>query len=185
MARSNHNIATHGLSGKVGQFVFRQKDGRTFVSQTPRAQGPPSEAQLDLRSRFKQAVLYAKAAVADAAMKLFYASKAKNGRTAYNVAFGDFFKTPEIGDIDASAYNGATGSRITVPVSDDGKVVSVQVKIQRGDGTLVEEGDAILHANGLHWTFTATALNNSLPGSLVTITAFDLPGHSSFKQIIL
>ncbi|HEY0059412.1 MAG TPA: hypothetical protein VGB56_09760 [Flavisolibacter sp.] len=185
MARSNNNIATHGLSGKVGQLVFRQRNGRTFVSKVPRAQGPPSEAQLDLRSRFRQAVLYARTAVADAATKLFYTSRVKPWQTAYNVAFSDFFKTPQIGDIDASAYNGTAGSLITVPVTDDGKVVLVKVKIQKGDGTLVEEGDAVLQVNGLHWVFTAAAPNNSLPGSLITITAFDLPGHSSFKQIIL
>jgi hypothetical protein len=184
MAKSE-NILTHGLRGRVDGFVFRQRSGRTFVSKRPKGgSGPPSEAQLSMRSRFKDAVAYAKAAIADAATKLFYGSKAKPWQTAYNVAFGDFFNTPEIGGIDTSAYDGSTGSRITVPVTDDGKVVSVQVKIQKGDGTVVEEGDAVLR-DGLHWVFTATALNNSLPGSLVTITAFDLPGHSSFKQIIL
>jgi hypothetical protein len=185
MASSKNNIVTQGLSGRVDQLVFRQKSGKTIVSKRPGDYGPPSAAQLDVRSRFTQAVLYARAAVADAATKLFYASKAKPWQTAYNVAFSDFFKTPEIGGIDVSAYNGSIGSRITVPVTDNGKVVSVQIKIQKGDGALVEEGDATLHASGLHWVFTAAALNNSLPGSLITVTAFDLPGHSSFKQLIL
>ncbi len=185
MARSKNNIVTHGLSGRVDQVVFRQVSGQTIVTRKPRDYGPPSDAQLDMRSRFKEAVAYAKAAIADSATKLFYGSKAKPWQNAYNVAFSDFLKAPEIGKIDASAYDGSTGSRITVPVTDYGKVVSVKVKIQKGDGTLVEEGDAVLHANGLHWVFTATVLNNSLLGSLITITAFDLPGHSSFKQIIL
>lgn len=183
MAKSE-SILTHGLSGRVDGFVYRQISGRTFVSKVPKASGPPSDAQLSMRSRFKEAVAYAKAAIADAATKLFYGSKAKPWQNAYNVAFSDFLKTPEIGKIDVTAYDGSTGSRITVPVTDNGKVVSVKVKIQKADGSLVEEGDASL-VNGVHWVFTATALNNSLPGSLITITAFDLPGHSSFKQIIL
>lgn len=185
MAKSENNIVTHGLSGTVDQLVFRQKSGQTIVSRRPRDYGPPSEAQLNLRSRFKEAVLYAKTAIADAATKLLYGSKAKNGQTAYNVAFGDFFKTPEIGGIDTSAYNGFAGSRIMVPVTDEGKVVSVKLKIQKGDGSIVEEGEAVLHANGLHWVFTAAVSNNNLSGLLVTVTATDLPGHSSFKQIIL
>lgn len=185
MARSKNNIVTHGLSGRVDQLVFRQVSGQTIVTKTPRDYGPPSDAQLSMRSRFKEAVFYAKTAIKDAATKLFYGSKAKPWQTAYNVAFGDFLNMPEIGEIDTLAYSGFIGSSITVPVTDDGKVVLVKVKIQKGDGTLVEEGDAVLQSNGLDWVFTATALNNSLSGSLVTITAFDLPGHSSFKQIIL
>lgn len=185
MARSTNNIVTQGLSGTLDQLVFRQRSGQTFVSKRPRDYGPPSQAQLDLRSRFREAVLYAKAAIADAATRLFYASRAKEGRTAYNAAFSDYFKKPEIGGVDVSAYSGAAGSRITIPVTDEGKVVSVEVKIQKSDGTVVEEGKAFLHANGLHWVFTATAQNDSLSGSLITITASDLPGHSSFKQIIL
>jgi hypothetical protein len=182
MAKSTNNIVTHGLSGKVDLIVFRQLHGQTIVSKTPRSLGPPSDAQIEIRSRFKEAAMYAKAAIANAALKLFYNSKARGGQSAYNAAMGDFFKKPEIGEVDTSAYNGSIGSRIVVPVTDDGKVVSVKMTIQKGNGSLVEEGDATLHANGLHWEFTATTLNDSVSGSLLTITATDIPGNSSSKQ---
>lgn len=185
MAKSNNNIVTHGLSGRIDELVFRQRFGQTVVTRNPRVSREPSNAQLSLRSRFRQAAAYAKAAVSDAATKLFYGSKAKEGQSAYNVALADFFNTPEIGEIDTSAYNGSTGSRIMVPVTDGGKVVSVKVKIQKSDGTLIEEGAALQQSNGLYWMYYASALNNSLSGSIISVSATDLPNHSSLKQITI
>jgi hypothetical protein len=185
MARSKNNIVTQGLSGRVDQLVFRQRFGQTVVTRKHRPSGEPSDAQINLRSRFRQAAAYAKAAIADAATKLFYSSKAKAGQSAYNVALADFFNAPEIGEIDTSAYNGSIGSRITVPVTDGGKVVSVKVKIHKGDGTLVEEGSALQQSNGLYWMFIARSLNDGLSGSIITVSATDLPNHSSLKQITL
>lgn len=185
MAKSKNNIVTHGLSGRIDELVFRQRFGQTVVTTHHRSSRKPSDAQLNLRSRFRQAAAYAKAAVSDGATKLFYSLRAKEGQTAYNVALADFFSAPEIGEIDTSAYNGSIGSRITVPVTDDGKVVSVKVKIQKGDGSTIEEGEALLQSNGLYWMFIARALNNSLAGSIITVSATDLPNHSSLKQAIL
>ncbi len=185
MARSKNNIVTHGLSGRIDELVFRQRFGQTVVTRNPRVSREPTDAQLSLRSRFRQAAAYAKAAVSDASTKRFYGSMAREGQSAYNVALADFFNTPEIGEIDTSAYNGSIGSRITVPVTDGGKVVSVKVTIHKGDGTLVEEGDALLQSNGLYWMFIARALNNSLSGSIISVSATDLPNHSSLKQITI
>jgi hypothetical protein len=185
MARSKNNISTHGLSGKVDKFVFRHIRGRTFVCKAPRNYGPPSEAQLDHRARFRRAVLYAKAVIDDYEMKLFYSVKAKEGQSAFNAAFSNFFEKPDIGPIDISAYNGVIGGSIVVPVNDHGLVVSVKVKIHKSNGSLVEEGDAILQPDALHWVFTVTKLNDSLPGSFITVAAMNLPGNTMYKQIIL
>ena len=38
------------------------------------------------------------------------------------------------------------------------------VTIANADGSLVEEGDAVLQPNGLDWVYTATADNPSLEG---------------------
>jgi hypothetical protein len=185
MARSTNNIAVHGLSGLVDQFVFRQRFGRTVVCKKPRAYGPPTNAQLGNRSRFSEAARYARAAISDPESKLFYRSKAKPGQSAYNIAFGDFFHAPEIGSIDTSSYDGSAGSRIMVPVTDDCKVVSVRLRIQAADGRVVEEGEAVLQADGLHWVYTAVMQNDVFPGSIVSVSASDLPGNSSVKQVVL
>lgn len=185
MARSINNIATQGLSGQVGEFVFRQRFGKTFVMRKPRYSGKESPAQAGNRSRFKEAARYAKAAISNPELKLFYRSKAKPGQSGYNIAFRDFCHAPEIGSVDASPYDGSAGSRIMVPVTDDCKVVSVKVKIEAGDGRVVEEGDAMLQADGLHWVYTATVRNDAFAGSLVTVSATDLPGNLAVKQAFL
>ena len=178
-----NNIAASGLSGRVDQFVYRQRFGRTIVSKKPRATAKISEGQFRVRHLFTQAAAYAKVAISDAALKLLYSAKAGNGRSAYNVAFSDFLHPPQIGEINASAYNGSVGSSILATITDEGRVVSVQVKIQRHDGSLLEEGEASPEASGINWRYVATRLNETPTGSRIIVSATDLPGHTSQKQI--
>jgi len=182
MAKSKNNIATHGLSGQVDQLVFRQWFGKTIVGKTSRHSTSVSAAQEQVRLTFRQATTYAKAAITDNAIRLLYKSKAEPGQSAYNMAVADFFKPPEIGEIDSTGYTGQTGSKIIAAVTDDVKVASVSVKIENPDGSLVEQGDAVLQTDGLHWMYNCTSLNASLTGDIITVTALDLPGHPSVKQ---
>jgi hypothetical protein len=63
MAKSENNIVTHGLSGKIGDLlVFRQIGGKTIVSNAPRKSNSESESQKEHRRKFQRAVMYAKAA---------------------------------------------------------------------------------------------------------------------------
>src|SRR6266404_2572547 len=168
MAKSKNNIATHGLSGRVDQLVFTQRFGKTVVGKTPRHPTSVSTAQEQVRLHFREAAIYAKAATADPAIKQFYKSKAEPGQSAFNMAFADFFNRPEIGEIDSTSYAGQPGGRIIIPVTDDFKVASVSVKIENQDGSLVEQGDAILQADGLHWLYTSTKSNALLTGGMIT-----------------
>ena len=96
MAHSTDNIATHGLSGKIGQFVFRQRHGKTIVAKAACEYPPPTTSQKKRQNSFKQAVAFAKELLADPAVKLAYQAKAKPGQTAYNVAIGEFLRTDYI-----------------------------------------------------------------------------------------
>lgn len=185
MARSSNNIATQGLSGQVGEFVFRQRFGKTFVMKKPVFSGKTSPAQADNRSRFREASRYAKAAISDPELKLFYRSRAKYGQSEYNAAVGDFCHAPVIGKIDASAYDGSVGCRIKVSVTDEGKVISVKVKIHKSGSMLLEEGEAMLQADGLHWVYTATVRHDALTGLVITVSATDLPGNSATGKVFL
>jgi hypothetical protein len=183
MAKSKDNIATQGLSGRVAQFVFKQWFGRTVVGKPYKASTKePKESVKQHRLKFKQAILYAKTVLTDAVKKAFYESKAEPGQTAFNMACADFFSMPEIGEIDTSGYSGSIGSRIVVPVTEDLGVLSVDVRIANDDGSLVEEGAAIMEANGVNWVYTATVLNNSISGDVITVTAKDRAGNSTDKQ---
>src|SRR5689334_15673299 len=98
MAESKNNIVTHGISGKLGDLiVLRQKAGKTFVGKAPHEMtGEPTEAQKEIQSRFQQAILYGKAAIADPTIKKEYHKAAGPGQSAFNVAVADFFHAPAV-----------------------------------------------------------------------------------------
>jgi len=180
MAESKNNVVTHGLSGKIDLLVFRQKGTKTIVSKVPhKSSKPATAAQEAVKERFQQAVIYGKSVTADPTAKAAYEDQAKEGQSAYNVAIADFFNAPDIEEINVQNYTGAIGSKIIVKATDDFEVSKVHVKIENSDGSLVEEGDAVADAIGLHFTYTATVSNASLVGDKITVTAYDNPGNET------
>lgn len=184
MAKSKNNVITHGLSGKIGDLlVFSQRNGKTIVSKVPKERtGEPSEKQTLHTTKFQKAVLYAKAAINNAATKEIYAAKANTskGQTPYNIAIADFLTAPEIENIDVSSYFGNIGDKIKITVTDDFEVKEVHVKIESSDGSIIEEGNAI--NNGVEWEFTASVLNPDLSGDKISVTAKDLPANTTELQ---
>jgi hypothetical protein len=183
MAKQKGNIVTHGLSGMVGgMLVFRQTATGTVVQSPPRVSGKTTEAQRAHQRRFQRAVLYSQAVAADPALEAAYASRAKPGQTARNVAIADFFHAPDIRAIDVSGYGGKPGDVIRIEVTDDFAVKEVKVVISNADGSVVEEGFAVQEAAGYEWTYVATAVNDSLQGDRIEIFASDMPGNISEKM---
>jgi len=184
MAKVKNNIVTQGLSGTLGgQLVFRQTSRGTVVSVVPQAPtGPPTAGQTAQRTRFQQAVIYAKGQSHDPAVQAAYAHEAKaQDISVYNVLLRDFMQAPSIGDVDLSQYTGKVGDLIAIMATDDHAVRSVHVKIENSDGSLVEESDAVQQSDPNHWLYTATAKNTSLAGDKITVSATDNPGHSVSK----
>lgn len=184
MAKVKNNIVTQGLSGTLGgQLVFRQTSRGTVVSVAPQASTePPTAAQTAQRTRFQQAVVYAKGQAQDPAVQAEYAAEAKEQDiSVYNVLLRDFMQAPNISDVDLTQYTGKVGDLIAITASDDHAVRSVHVKIENSDGSLVEEGDAVQQADPNQWLYTATAKNTSLAGDKITVSATDNPGHSVSK----
>jgi hypothetical protein len=178
MAIIKDNLATEGLSGKVGNIVFRRRkaDGKVIVSKhSVVEEREPTDAQQKIHDKFQRASVYGKAAIANATTKAAYAAKAEAGKSAYNIAIADFFHAPVIESIDVSAYKGVVGNVIRIRAWDDFKVTGVHVVIANSDGTLVEEGDAVKQSNELDWLFTAKKANATLTGDKITVTATDLP----------
>ncbi len=179
MAKAGDNIITTGLGGKLGGLiVFRNRGGRTIVATAPKNKSQHwTEAQLQHRNRFQEAVLYAKGATADPELKASYQAAAKEGQTAYNVAVADFLNAPSINEIDVSNYNGQPGSYIQLRAVDDFEVKEVTVSIQNADGTEVESGAAVFQEGSIWWRYTATAANESLEGDKIIIRVSDTPGN--------
>lgn len=182
MAKVRSNLVIHGLSGMLGkQLVVRaQKGGSFVVAAAPRrgANVPISDAVKQQRERFRQALLYAKGAKAREEYK--EAAKAR-GLSPANVAVADFMHPPEIRAIDLSRYHGAPEQTIGITAVDDVKVSAVAVRITTEDGTVVEEGPAVVSANDTSlWTYTTTS---TAPRSAikVVVDVADLAGHVTEK----
>ena len=74
MAQS-FNILTQDLRGEVGKtIVFRHRGEKTFGARYPRPRNPEqaTEKQLKRRSKFQEAVLYAKSVLANPTQKALY-----------------------------------------------------------------------------------------------------------------
>lgn len=135
---------------------------------------------------FAAAAQYAKGAITNPDLKREYEKKAKAANTAYNMAFRDFLKAPQVKDIDTGKYNGTVGSIISIKAKDDFRVTEVSVTIRTAAGELVETGNAILNPLNLNkWIYTATQNNAALTGSIITATARDLAENSGILEVIL
>ncbi|MDR2919021.1 MAG: hypothetical protein LBV72_06620 [Tannerella sp.] len=188
MAISKDNLITYGLSGLLGkQIVFRTQKGRTIISKRTKPKDRKSKAQLKQRSRFSEATLYAKGAIADKDIRKLYDAKAQKSdklQTAFNVAVADYMRAPEIGHIDVTGYKGNTGNLIIISATDDFMVKEVKVRIESSDGAMVEEGNAIISSNGFDWEYKVQSDNGSLAGSKVIIRVFDLPGNICEEKVV-
>ena len=188
MAESKDNLATEGLSGQVGNFVFRRRrrDGKVFVSRRPgERETEPTLAQQAVNTKFQLATIYGKTVISDPDTKAEYQARTKGGQSAYNVAVADYFGAPDIEAVDLDSYGGQIGDPIRVKVTDNFGVESVSVRIENGDGTLVEEGNAVVDQTGLYWDYAATVLNDSLSGDKITVTATDRPQNTTSEETVL
>ncbi len=183
MAKSQNNVVTHGLSGKIGDMlIFRQQGGKTIVSTKSNKPRKQSEKQKEHQKRFQRATLYAKAAQAT---EEYLTAAASKGKTPYLVAVADFFNAPDIDQIDVSAYTGNPGDMIRIRVTDDFSVKSVTIRISNNDGSLVEEGAAQPDALGIEWIYTAAATNGNLSGDKIEVFASDTPGNITSDALML
>lgn len=183
MAKSRNNVVMRGASGKVGNMlVFRQKAGSTIIADVPKINPDrvPTDDQLSVQERFTDAAFYAKRAISDPDLKERYQQKAKPGQSAYNVAFKDYLTDPEIRRVFTDGYMGAIGDEITIRVRDVLEVKQVHVDIVDGNGVAIEDGLAVAtDETATEWIYTATAANETLTGSAITITLVNTPGNTA------
>ena len=175
MATSN-NPLTKGLSGRMGQIVFSQRNGKTIISMRPRKSKTVSSPQSANRENFKNACIYAKSAMINTSLKQAYAARAKPGQTAYNVAFAEFYTLTVIQKIDSSAYNGREGSAVMITVADGFAIASIHVRIT-GKRFFSEDGPASLLPAGLGWVYVSTSENPTITDTKIHVTVTDMGGR--------
>ena len=83
------NFLFQGLSGKVGNVVFKQRRGKTYVEPMPvyNKDRILTQKELDVRAKFAKAVAYARKAMSDPVLHEVYKKQAYRNKTAYGIAF--------------------------------------------------------------------------------------------------
>lgn len=181
MAKVFNNIFVRGLTGSLGdQFVIRKtRSGRTIIANKPTFDENRvfNEEQLAHQEAFRQATTYAKVAKDQPV----YISKAQGTpQTAYNLAVADWFRHPQVIEIDARGWTGAVGQSIHVRAVDDMQVKRVTVTIRDESLALLEEGEAVQSpTDRLLWTYTTQTSISLASSPQVAATAEDLPGHTN------
>ena len=147
-----------GLSGGMGDWVYSLRKGKTVLGMKAIRNGEPSQAQMAHQERFKEAVAFAKSALATPALRAFYEPIALEREiTVYALAIGDFLKRPEFQYVDFETYKGRVGDTIEIKAVDDVGMAHVDVKISSQAGTLIESGAALESGSGTgKWIYTAT-----------------------------
>jgi len=168
-------------SGQLGDMVFRELRGKTFVSRKPTLTGEPTENQMEHRERFKQAAAYGKSALANTETRALYEEIAKNKNIpVFAATIADFFNAPVIDTIDLSAYNGQAGDIVRISARDDFGVAAVHVSITDNSGESIESGNAVAAAGG--WVYTTKEVVNAGTNVIVHVVATDRPGGTGVSS---
>jgi hypothetical protein len=163
MAKVKRNPILEGLSGSLGDVVFRHtKNGKTIICKKPDFSNRQfSQDQLDHQDKVKLAAAYG---VANKKNPI-YVQKAKDtDKNAYNIAFKDWFHAPVLYGIRYQK------GRIQVHVMDDVMVALVTVTILDPQGNILERGDAE-HVCGVFWEYQPVRKGR------IRVEACDLPGN--------
>lgn len=91
MARSNHTLILEGFTGRIDGFVIRQCANGVVLARRPRKPSTSTPAQAAARSRFAEAVKYAKQVLANPETKRMYEQRTRPGQTAYHLALAEHY----------------------------------------------------------------------------------------------
>ncbi len=93
MARSK-NILLNDVRGRIGKaFVVKQYANRTVISKIPdMSKAGTSESQVEARSKFKMAQIYAKSVLLNASARLYHEQRLQPGQTIYHAAISAYMK---------------------------------------------------------------------------------------------
>lgn len=170
MAKVKKNEILRGISGGIGNLVFREMpDGSTYISARPDFSGRIfSEGQKQYESRFQQAAAYAREA---AKSQPIYAELARGTiKSAYNFALSDWFNPPVIHHIERR------DGLIRVEATDTVTVTKVVLTILDEQGNVIEKGDA-LKVDERWWEYVSSAQGK------VLAEAWDLAGNVAGKNL--
>lgn len=184
MAKVKLNGALAALQGKFGKIVFKQINGKLFVTKRAKSEKPRTEKQKAWNARFRYASLFAKAAKSDPRLLAFYEpiAKARNCRMR-EVVLSDAFGDPEIISVDFSRYAGQPGDVIRIRATDNYGVVNVNVWL-RGPDEIAEFENAVQEGQSDEWLYTATKVMPPGTPVRVRVVASDRPGNKAVHECV-
>jgi hypothetical protein len=151
----------------------------------PRKEKSNSEKHMAVKRKFSLAVIYGKKAIANPELKAAYQAIAKKNQSAYNAAVLDALKGPELADLRTDGYTGQAGYPLAVQATDNFRVTKVSFGLYAPNGSLLEEGDAIMDENGFDWIYTTQSDIPSPTGTIIRITAEDLPKNRTQLEAVI
>lgn len=190
MSSTTNNMLTKNYRGKVGkQYVMKTRGDKSIIASLPKRRDPGVPVppnMLQLQKKFQRASIYARMSNTNPDLMLQYADGRRGNQTAFNVAFLDAYKGPEIGDLRADAYKGQPGQPLFIEAIDNFRVTSVRFTLIAPDGSILEEGDAQMdETTGYDWIYTTKVANPSLTGTTIRVVAEDLPKNRTLFEAVL
>ena len=187
MTKVTVNPIIEGMSGKLGELVFKHYGDDIVVARAPNHNGhTPTSAQVAARERFRQGAQYGKLTLAQPASRAIYESAARaDGKPLFATVLSDYLKAPVVDEVNASQYTGQANQTIVIAAHDDFEVIGVTVTIRDAGGQTVEGGPAVQNppASG-RWTYTTTQTVSNVTGAQVTATASDRPGNTGTRTVV-
>jgi hypothetical protein len=180
MARIKLSGPVVGISGAMDEMVFVTRKGQTIAyMKKKQKKGEPSEAEQKRDDRWAVAQAYARSAMSDPEMWELYKTVAKEKNTSpFLLAENDYRHAPSFRPLDLQMYRGRVGDPITILAKDDVGLISVEVSIDRQDGTDVEKGMAV--EKGLRtgiWVYKATQDVPEGTDIFIEVVGWDHTGH--------
>jgi hypothetical protein len=160
--------------------VFADNGERTVAYIKKPRKSEKSEAEQARDDRMAEARAYASSVkTEDPELWAFYRQLGKPKKISPRaIAVKDFMKVPFFKPLDLTNYKGQVGDPIKIHCKDDIGLVSVEVSIEKQDGTDVEKGMAVaLDAREGFWIYKATQPVPLDTDIFIEVVGLDHAGH--------
>jgi hypothetical protein len=185
MAISYNNVITRYFSGRVGDFVLKNYNGKCVMAKRPDCSKVIKSARQQVfMNKFAKAVKVGLFAKANPTLIDHY-HKIRPDLSTYHAAISDYQSSPVIEHVDVSEYRGHPGDVVTVSASDNFEIEGVGVVIFNDMGDVVEFGEAVPKefSGNTEWDYTATVENVDYKSSRILVRAKDRPGNTVEAEV--
>jgi hypothetical protein len=179
MAVSYNNVITLNYSGRVGDIVFRNYNGKSVMAKRPDCSKVIKTArQFEFMNKFAKAVKYGLFVKDNPALCEYYKKK-RPDLSPYHAGVSDYQSSPVIEHVDVSEYQGHPGDVVTVSAWDKWNIEGVGVVIFNSLGDVIEFGEAVPKefSGNTEWDYTATIENQDYKSSRILVRVKDRPGN--------